>query len=148
MTSYLIDTNVVLRSVESASAEHPAVVSAVAALLENGEELFVAPQVLVEFWVVATRPLDANGFGWSIEKVRDEIGRLLDQFSLLPEIPALFEAWLRLVTDRQIIGKRAHDARLAALLTIHGIANILTFNTSDFKDFGIIAVSPDEILAK
>jgi predicted nucleic acid-binding protein len=62
MTTYLIDTNVLLRSVQGKSAEHPSVVSAIALLLEKGEELFLAPQVLVEFWAVATRPVDANGF--------------------------------------------------------------------------------------
>jgi hypothetical protein len=40
------------------------------------------------------------------------------------------------------------DAILAALLNTHGIDNLLTFNTSDFKNFGINAVSPDEILAQ
>jgi predicted nucleic acid-binding protein len=148
MPTYLIDTNVLLRSVNDASAEHPSAVGAIASLLEKGHELFLAPQVLVEFWAVATRPADANGFDWSLNKVRDEIDRLLDQFSLLPEIPTVFGEWLRLVTERKVIGKKVHDARLAALLSTHGIANLLTFNTSDFKNFGVNAVSPDEIMAQ
>jgi predicted nucleic acid-binding protein len=85
---------------------------------------------------------------WPIERVRGEIDRLLDQFSLLPEIPAIFEGWLQLVTEKKVFGKKVHDARLAALLNIHGIAKLLTFNTSDFKNYGINAVSPDEILAQ
>jgi predicted nucleic acid-binding protein len=148
MPGYLIDTNVLLRSVADASSQHSSAVSAIALLLEKGQELFLAPQVLMEFWAVATRPADVNGLDWSVETVCGEIRRLLDQFSLLPETPAVFEEWLRLVTERKVVGKKVHDARIAALLNIHGITLILTFNIGDFKNYGITAVSPDEILAR
>jgi predicted nucleic acid-binding protein len=47
-----------------------------------------------------------------------------------------------------VIGKQVHDARLAAFLNTHGITHLLTFNTNDFKNYGITAVSPDEILTQ
>lgn len=45
-------------------------------------------------------------------------------------------------------GKRAHDARLAALMQTHGVRHIHTFNVSDFVGFtGIQAVSPAQVTA-
>ena len=79
---------------------------AIAALLARGDELFVAPQVLIEFWSVATRPADVNGLGWSVEVVRGEIDSILGQFPVLPDMPAVFEEWLRLVTEHRVTGKK------------------------------------------
>jgi hypothetical protein len=101
----------------------------------------------MEFWSVATRPAAVNGFGWPVGTVRSEVERLLDQFPLLPETPAVFGEWLRLVTEHNVIGKQAHDARLVAILSTHQVARLLTFNTADFRVFGAIAISPDEVMA-
>jgi hypothetical protein len=35
---------------------------------------------------------------------------------------------------------------LVAVLNVHQVAHLLTFNTADFKVFGAIAVSPDQIV--
>ena len=147
MTRYLIDTNVLLRSAVNTSARNPAAAGAIAILLARGDELLLAPQVLMEFWSVATRPAAVNGLGWSVDVVRDETERLLDQFSLLPETPVVFGEWLRLVTKHSVIGKQVHDTRLVAILNTHQVARLLTFNTGDFKIFGAIAISPDDIVA-
>ena len=79
MVRYLIDTNVLLRGIARTSQRNAAAVESIAAILARGDELFLAPQVLVEFWSVATRPIEANGFGWPIEVVRAEIDHLLGQ---------------------------------------------------------------------
>ena len=147
MTRYLIDTNVLLRSAVNTSARNSAAAGAVTILLAQGDELLLAPQVLMEFWSVATRPVAVNGFGWPIDVVRDESDRLLDQFPLLPETPAVFGEWLRLVTKHSVTGKQVHDTRLVAILNTHQVARLLSFNTNDFKVFGAIAISPDEIVA-
>jgi predicted nucleic acid-binding protein len=147
MTRFLIDSNVLLRSAVTTSARNPSAAGAIAVLLAQGEELLLAPQVLMEFWSVATRPVAVNGFGWPVDVVRDEIAKLLDQFPLLPETPVVFGEWLRLVTKHRVIGKHAHDTRLVAMMNAHQVARLLTFNTGDFKVFGAIAVSPDEIVA-
>lgn len=146
MASYLIDTNVLLRSAVDTSVRNPTAAGAIAILLAQGNELFIAPQVLTEFWSVATRPVAVNGLGWSVDVVRGEIDRLLDQFPLLQETPSLFGEWLRLVTQHRVVGKRVHDTRLVAILNIHKVARLLTFNIDDFKVFGDIAISPDEIV--
>ena len=147
MTRFLIDSNVLLRSAVNTSARNPSAAGAITILLAQGDELFLAPQVLMELWSVATRPVDVNGFGWPVNVVRGEIDKLLDQFPLLPETPVVFGEWLRLVTEHRVIGKHAHDTRLVAMMNTHQVDRLLTFNTGDFKVFGAIAISPDEIVA-
>jgi predicted nucleic acid-binding protein len=147
MTRYLIDTNVLLRSAVHTSARNPAAAGAIGVLLDRDDELFLAPQVLMEFWSVATRPADVNGLGWPVDVVRGEIDRLLDQFPLLPETPVVFSEWLRLVTKHRVVGKQVHDTRLVAVMNTHQVARLLTFNAGDFKVLGAIAISPDEIVA-
>ena len=63
---------------------------------------------------------------------------------MIMETIAVVGEWLRLATTHQVIGKKAHDARLAALCSVENLA-LLTFNISDFRRFGILAVSPGEL---
>jgi predicted nucleic acid-binding protein len=53
---YLLDTNVLLRLAESGHAGHRAAVQAVERLERRGDDLLIVPQILYEFWSVATRP--------------------------------------------------------------------------------------------
>lgn len=62
---YFVDTNVLLRAVAPQSAQHAAATGAIEALLGGGGELCIAAQVVMEFWVVATRPVSVNGYGWN-----------------------------------------------------------------------------------
>ena len=63
MARYLVDTNVLLRTVQMDSEGADLALSAVSALFARSEALFVTPQVIIEFWAVATRPVDVNGLG-------------------------------------------------------------------------------------
>jgi hypothetical protein len=91
-------------------------------------------KVLAELWVVATRPEDANGFGWPPAKTLEVIARLRARFPVLEEGPAAFDKWLDLVGAAGIRGKRAHDARLAAVALVNGVSTVLTLNVADFQD--------------
>jgi len=147
MASYLVDTNVLLRAVQKAAPEHAIVVSAIAQLTANGVTIYVAPQVLIGFWVVATRPIEVNGFGWDPAFVAAEINRILSQFPLLDERPTIFNRWFKLVSSREIKGRKAHDVRLVALMQSKRITHLLTFNVEDFRGYTSIApVHPDEIV--
>lgn len=146
MARYLIDTNVLLRIALNTSAQHAVAVDAIAVLLGRGDEVYLAPQVLTEFWCVATRPADVNGLGWPVEVVRGEIESLLEHFPLLPETPTVFDEWLHLVIRHNVIGKQVHDTRLVAILNTHQVDQLVTFNTGDFKLYNHIAVSPNDIM--
>jgi hypothetical protein len=99
----------------------------------------------VEFWAAATRPVEVNGYGWSAKDAEAKITDLLRQFPLLPETPAVFTEWLRLVSQHGILGKQVHDARLVALLNTHGAPHLLTFNMGDFQRYEIVVVTPEQM---
>ncbi|MGK7912325.1 MAG: type II toxin-antitoxin system VapC family toxin [Synechococcus sp.] len=146
MAKYLLDTNVLLRLVNSSDRQHLLASEAVAFLLGRGDECWLTSQVLIEFWVVATRPTEANGLGWSVERTHMKIVQLLEQFPLLQETENIFPTWLRLVADSQVKGKRTHDARIAAVAISSDISHILTLNPKDFSGLaGVKAVSPEKI---
>ena len=44
-------------------------------------------------------------------------------------------------------GIQVHDARLVAVMLVHGIENILTLNVTDFQRYpGISAVHPQKVI--
>jgi predicted nucleic acid-binding protein len=144
--SYLVDTNVLLRLVQKNHPMRPDARRALLTLRQQGEELFIIPQNIIEFWAVATRPLASNGLGLTVNEVTREIRKLKRIFTLRPDSPAIFTEWERLVTQHQVMGKQVHDARLVAAMKAHGLSHILTFNTDDFKRFtDITPVSPQTI---
>ena len=148
MTAYLLDTNIWLRSVQREAPQHPIAVEALATLLVQGNDVFITAQNLIEFWSVASRPIEANGLGWSVETVRQEIDRLLALFPLLDDTADVFTHWLQLVSTYRVIGRRVHGARLVAAMITHGITHLLTFNRDDFRQFAMITVvTPTDLLA-
>lgn len=67
-------------------------------------------------------------------------------FDLLPDIPAIYDQWLALVMAHNVQGKQAHDTRLVAVMKVHSITHMLTFNTADFRGFtDIVIVHPREL---
>jgi predicted nucleic acid-binding protein len=134
---------VLLRLVDAGSPQHAAAEAAIERLLSGGETVFIGAQVLVEFWAVATRPEPANGLGWSTATTAETIRALRDQFPLIEETPDVVDRWFELVERFQVAGKHTHDARLAALLLVHGVRRLLTFNTADFPPaWGVEATQP------
>jgi predicted nucleic acid-binding protein len=148
MTKHLLDTNIVLRFSNPSDEQHDLVTEAIANLLMRADECYLTAQVLIELWVVATRPIDVNGLGWSIEQTRNVIDQLLERFPIAEDTPRIFSTWLTLVTENQIKGKRTHDTRIAAAMVACDISHVLTLNPSDFLGIpGITVVHPQEILA-
>lgn len=144
--SFLVDTNVLLRSAEPGHPMYAPAVNATTILLGRGEELYIAPQNLIEFWNVYTRPVERNGLGHTVAAAEVEVNRLKVIFPLLLDTPAIYGEWERLVIAHAVMGVKVHDARLVAAMLVHGVTDILTFNTDDFKRFGqITAVHPRAI---
>jgi predicted nucleic acid-binding protein len=143
---YLVDTNILLRSVEENHSMNGAAVNAVQFLLIQGEELFIMSQNLIEFWAVATRPSSANGLELSLVEASTELAELKSIFTLQPDIPEIFPIWEQLVMQHQVVGKQTHDTRLVAAMIVYKITHLLTFNTEDFTRFTeITVIDPREI---
>lgn len=143
----LVDTNILLRSVRKT---HPACRiprRALVALYRKGDELFLAPQNIREFWNVCTRPAEVNGLGLSIEATDRYTAQLEKFFAIVPESIEAFNHWRKLVVDYAVIGVKVDDARLAAVMRAYAINRIVTFTVSDFARFsGLEAVHPDKIV--
>ena len=135
MATYLADTNLLLRLADPESPQHPVATLALARLLGQGDEVYVTPQNFIEFWAVATRPVEANGFGWNGERTAQEVTEMQRRFPMLPDSPEIFPHWLGLVRRLPVHGKRVHDARLVAVLEAHAVEHLITFNTADFTVF-------------
>jgi hypothetical protein len=116
-------------------------------IIRQGGECLITSQILIEFWVVATRPKDVNGLGWTTQKTQQEINQILSQFSLLEESPDIFPLWFQLVTIYNIKGKRTHDIRLLAVMKASKITHLLTFNPDDFIPIpNITIVHPQDFI--
>jgi predicted nucleic acid-binding protein len=145
--AYLIDINVFLRLVRRHEPERATILSAFQQLAVRNEELCYTTQVLVEFWNVCTRAVTARGgLGLSLT-VTERKARLIEQrFRLLSESQATHQEWRRLVTLHAVQGVQVHDAMLAAVMRVHGVTHLLTFNKPDFKRFqGVVAVNPADV---
>lgn len=142
MIKILLDSNVLLRLLAAEDPRHAISNAAVTDALSRGDTIHLAPQVVMESWVVMTRPRDVNGFGWSASVAHGALDGAMRRLPLLPETPAVFSDWWMLVGSG-VHGKRAHDARLAAIMRVHGVRHIMTFNIADFASFdGIVPFVP------
>ena len=63
LPAYLIDTNILLRLSRRDEPAHTIVDAALGRLAGDGAVLHYTLQNIAEFWNVATRPADRNGFG-------------------------------------------------------------------------------------
>src|SRR5438094_269349 len=123
----LLDTNILLRSGQPSSPHHPFAVASVSAVLNSGRSLCISSQTIYEFLSVATRPLAENGIGMPVPDAAARLSILLKDIDVLYDSPAVSAQLLQLVVDHDVKGKRVHDARLAATMSVNGIPELLTF---------------------
>lgn len=147
--AYLLDTNILLRFSRQADPRHPEVYAAVEHLRERNERLCFAPQNAAELWNVMTRPVDRNGFGETPAATDALLNKLETVFAMLPDDPAMYGHWRRLVRAAAVSGVQVHDARLVAWMQAHGVTHLLTLNAADFARYadlaGIVVVEPAQL---
>lgn len=142
----LVDTNIILRAADRAHAMSKPAREAIKILRRKGNRLCITRQILIEAWVVATRPRDANGFGYSAQFTAQGLSKIKRLFHVLPDSDAIYVEWEKLVLAHQVHGRTAYDTRLVAAMSVHGVAHILTFNTDDFRRYpGIVPLDPRSV---
>jgi len=102
--SFLIDTNILLRSADPTHPMHANAINATTSLRGQGHQLCIIPQNLIEFWNVYTRPADKNGLGHTPGEAAAEVNRLKGLFLLLPDTLAIYSEWERLVLTYGVRG--------------------------------------------
>jgi predicted nucleic acid-binding protein len=145
---FLIDTNLLVRLEDALDARHAEAMAAIERLKRDGHEGQLVPQVLYEFWVVATRPCESNGLGLDPGKAEDAVRGWMSLFRLRLDERGVFQNWMQLVAAHQVRGKPAHDARLVAAMQRHGLTHLLTFNAEDFARYPHLTVlTPAAVVA-
>jgi hypothetical protein len=119
----LIDTNILGRLAQPRHSLYRITTEAVDKLNQDGHELRVVPQILYEFWAIATRPVNENGLGFSITETNDRLRRFKLLFPPLRDERGILEPWEKLVVQHSVMGKPTHDARLVAAMERHGISS-------------------------
>jgi predicted nucleic acid-binding protein len=143
---HLVDTNVLLRTVDQTHSMHRVAVSALKTLIGAGATVCFTPQNIIEFWNVCTRPLDRNGLGLSPHEADATAARLEALLTLLPDNPSIYPEWRRLVATHNVSGVQVHDARLVAVMNVYDVDSIITFNGRDFSRYPHIrAVHPQDL---
>jgi predicted nucleic acid-binding protein len=148
-TSYLVDSNVLLRWIKPDDRDYPVVVSAIDAVLQRGAMLCYTSQNVAEFWNTCTRPLNRNGYGLSPQEADRRAKFFEDKLQLLPDSMAVHQEWRRLLVTHNVSGVQVHDARLVAAMRVQDVRRILTFNDKDFARYpDIEALHPRSVSAK
>jgi predicted nucleic acid-binding protein len=138
-----------LRLVNRQDVQHESVREAVNTLIIGAQELFTTNQNIAEFWNVATRPPQDNGYGLSPEQVAQHLNELIGPIcAILVEHESLYDELKRLGLLYKVVGKQVHDARLVAIMRCWQIDSVLTLNDRDFRryaDEGITVVTPSSL---
>ena len=141
----LIDTNVLLRTAQPGHSHNAVARDALKWARRLGDVPCIVPQVIYEYWVVATRPVSKNGLGLTVADAESDIEQIVGQFHLFRDERTIFDRWQQIVVQHNVEGKTAHDARLVAAMSRHGVDHLLTFNSRHFQRFpSIVVVHPND----
>lgn len=135
----LLDTNILVHSNQENSPHYPAIMQKLVAFADNNEELAICPQVLYEFYVMATRPAESRGgLGMSNEEALEQIEKFQSIYTFINDPDNLFSAWKELMTKYGSQGTAGHDGRLVALMQTQAISHIYTMNPKHFNRYADI----------
>ncbi|MGH9736389.1 MAG: type II toxin-antitoxin system VapC family toxin [Candidatus Acidiferrales bacterium] len=146
ISSCLVDTNILLRMSRRLDPEHELVSRALTRLASNHTSLCYTHQNIAELWNALTRPIARNGLGLGVAEAEKEVRAIESGMTFLPDGESVYREWRRIVLERQVVGVQVHDARLAAVMYVFGIAHILRLNVNDFGRFGgLTALHPSAV---
>lgn len=144
----LLDTNVLLAATDRSRAAHHASREFLTRSARSGIHCAVTGQVLREYLVVATRPIEVNGLGLALEDGLANTKVFRARCSFLEESEPVSLELEALVGRYSISGKRIHDANIAAVLAVYRIPRLITVNQDDFAIFTHVhTLSPAQALA-
>jgi len=142
----LADTNIILCRFQRAHPQHRQARDAITRFSKDGNRVCVASQNLIELWAVATRPVENNGLGLTPAQADRVVARVESSVFRLPDTDDVYPEWRRLVVTHGVSGKKVHDARLVAAMTVNRITHILTFNADDLDRYaGIHMLHPAKL---
>jgi predicted nucleic acid-binding protein len=142
----LVDTNILVYRMNPADPLHAAARRALQELEGQGHLLVTAPQNLLEFWSVLTRPAKNRGLNLSYGEAKPFLDEARLRFKVLEEPGGILNRWIERVEELHLTGWQAYDARLVSLMDLLGLNRILTYDSSHFTLFsGITVIHPDHL---
>jgi predicted nucleic acid-binding protein len=138
----LVDTSVLLEATDAGRRNH----RSARKLIEQRQRLVFPAQVVREYLVVATRPVEVNGLGLSVQDALLNVEELRRLIRLLPEEKPLLKTLLDLLGKAPCRGKQVHDLHIIAAALVHKVPSIVTLNPRDFAPyaFAVTVVGPRE----
>ncbi|WP_158607664.1 type II toxin-antitoxin system VapC family toxin [Flexivirga caeni] len=128
----VVDTNVLLAATDRSRASHQ---RALDFINDDQRRLALTPQIVREYLVVATRPVEANGLGMPGEGAASNMEQFAADMDILPENIATSRTVIGLVGQNVATGEQIHDANVVAVALAHGARTIVTDNTRHFARF-------------
>jgi len=135
-----LDTNVLLCASDRSRQQHSDALKLISMAPAGGIHLFVSGQILREYLVVATRPMDQNGLGMTPREALDNIERIAERTGIIDENRQVAKRLRKLVSQYALHGKRMHDANVVATMTSRGIETLVTENRRDFDGIDQIQI--------
>jgi predicted nucleic acid-binding protein len=142
----LLDTNVLVYSVNSAVPQH--VESRRLLQLCTGGTVpgVVVPQVLLEFYATTTSERRVRS-PLTPKQASAEIDGFCRRLTLKPVPGDVISHLLSIVSTQPRTGQSIFDLFLIAQMRSHGIGDVCTYNVADFAFPGIRALEPQQLLA-
>lgn len=128
-----IDTNVLLAATDEGRGVHVPAVSVFSELTAGGIHPALSGQVIREYLVVATRPVEKNGLGLGLDDALGNIAEFRSICIFLEENAEVAGTLVELLLSSGVYGKRIHDMNIAATMLSHGVDSLITFNPGDFS---------------
>ena len=130
--SIILDTNILVRLKDGASPERANCAAVMNPIVIARTHLRICTQVMIEYWVVATRPVAVNGLGLTPAQADMDLDDVLKIIPLIPEPPLIGARWRQIVRQHGVSGREAHDARLVAIAIESGARDNLESQRSRF----------------
>lgn len=141
-TKVLVDTNVLLEATDEGRRLHHLALSLFRNASDNGVNLFLGTQVLREYLVVATRPIENNGLGMTMDMALDNIKRFQKRVSLVAETLQAGELFIEWAGKHPIRGKKLHDLQILATASVAGMHALITANEKDYPTSSPLTIIP------
>lgn len=128
---YLIDTNILVYSVNRGSPRYSEVRKLLEEGMIHGVSFVIAHQNLIEFIAVLTR-----GYSVTLKDALSDAMSFASRFEVIVPLPATFETYLRLAQKNKEM-LYPFDLYLAATMIDNDVERIITANAKDFQGVGL-----------
>jgi len=128
-----VDTNVLVYATAIGAPMRERARNALVKAAAN-EPLRLSRQVMREFLAVITRP-QTWVHARTVADAASAVAVVAQDFEILEDGPAVWDALLDLCRKVDFGGKQVHDANIVATMLAHGETRLLTFNGVDFTRF-------------